>query len=70
MLKSLLHAYCVELGGDWEEGLPWLLLVCREVVKEITGFSPKDLVFGHTVRGPLSVFMGWVDGNRPTHKFN
>lgn len=68
MLKSLLHAYCVELRGDWEEGLPWLLLVAREVVKEITRFSPKDLVFGHTVRGPLSVFRdGWMETDPPTN---
>ena len=55
-LKSLLRAYCTELGRDWEEGLPWLMLSAREVVQESTGFSPNDLVFGHAVRGPLAVF--------------
>ncbi len=54
-LKSLLRAYCVELNRDWEEGLPWLLLAAREVQQESLGFSPNDLVFGHRVRGPLSV---------------
>ncbi|KAL1277255.1 hypothetical protein QQF64_023928 [Cirrhinus molitorella] len=54
-LKSLLRAYCTEMGGDWEEGLPWLMLSACEVCQESTGFSPKDLVFGHTVRGPLAV---------------
>ena len=54
-LKSLLRAYCTEIGRDWEEGLPWLMLSAREVVQESTGFSPNDLVFGHTVRGPLAV---------------
>uniref|UniRef100_A0A3B3R2R2 Gypsy retrotransposon integrase-like protein 1 n=1 Tax=Paramormyrops kingsleyae TaxID=1676925 RepID=A0A3B3R2R2_9TELE len=54
-LKSLLRAYCVQLGRDWEEGLPWLLLAAREVTQESTGFSPNDLVFGHKVRGPLAV---------------
>ena len=54
-LKSLLRSYCVELGSDWEEGLPWLLLAIREVVQESTGFSPNELVFGHTVRGPTAV---------------
>lgn len=52
-LKSLLWAYCTELGGDWEEGMPWLLLAVQEVVQENTDFSLNDLVFGHTVRGPL-----------------
>ncbi len=54
-LKSLIRAYCTELKADWEEGLPWLLLAAREVVQESTGFSPNDLVFGHTVRGPLAI---------------
>lgn len=54
-LKSLLRAYYTELSGDWEEGLPWLLLAACEVVQESTGFSPNDLVFGHTARGLLAV---------------
>ena len=33
-LKALLRSYCVQLGGDWEEGLPWLLLASREVVQD------------------------------------
>lgn len=67
-LKALLRAYCVELVGDWEEGLPWLLLAAREVVQESTGFSPNDLVFGHTVRGPLSLFKdGWKGSDPPTN---
>lgn len=53
-LKSLLRAYCTELDSDWEEGLPWLMLAAREVSQESLGFSPNDLVFGHTVRGPLA----------------
>lgn len=54
-LKSLLRAYCTELSGDWGDGLPWLLLLAREVVQDSTGFSPNELVFGHQVRGPLAV---------------
>uniref|UniRef100_A0A8L0DMS3 ribonuclease H n=1 Tax=Oncorhynchus mykiss TaxID=8022 RepID=A0A8L0DMS3_ONCMY len=54
-LKSLLRAYCTEMDKDWEEGLPWLLLAAREVSQESTSFSPNDLVFGHRVRGLLSV---------------
>lgn len=41
------------MKGDWEDGLPWLLLAAREVVQESTGFSPNDLVFRHKVRGSL-----------------
>ena len=53
-LKSLLHAFCTELGRDWEEGLLWLMLAAREVTQESIGFSPNDLVFAHSLRGPLA----------------
>uniref|UniRef100_A0A8C5CMY1 Gypsy retrotransposon integrase-like protein 1 n=1 Tax=Gadus morhua TaxID=8049 RepID=A0A8C5CMY1_GADMO len=65
-LKSLLRTYCVKLDGDWEEGLPWLLLAAREVSQESTGFSPNDLVFGHNVRGPLDLLCEqWKDAAPP-----
>lgn len=52
--KSMLRAYCVELGCEWEDGLPWLLLAVREVTQASTGFSPNELVFGHAVHGPVA----------------
>ncbi len=65
-LKSLLRAYCTEMQRDWEEGLPWLLLAAREVTQESTGFSPNDLVFGHTVRGPLTLLSDqWKETEAP-----
>ena len=65
-LKSLLRAYCVQLNADWEEGLPWLLLAAREVTQESRGFSPNELVFGHTVRGPLAALKsGWEEAEPP-----
>ena len=39
----------------WDEGIHLLLLAVRESVKESLGFSPFELVFGHTVRGPLKL---------------
>ncbi|XP_063061560.1 uncharacterized protein LOC134454470 isoform X2 [Engraulis encrasicolus] len=63
--KSMLRSYCVELGGDWEEGLPWLLLAIREVTQTSTGFSPNELVFGHTVRGQVSSLFDGCLSNEP-----
>lgn len=66
MLKSMLRSYGMEMRKDWEEGLPWLMLSAREVVQESTGFSPNDLVFGHTVRGLLALLRdGLVEGDPP-----
>lgn len=62
-LKSLLRSYCVQMDRDWEEGL---MLAARDETQESTGFSPNDLVFGHTVRGPLNVLSDqWKDAEPP-----
>lgn len=52
-LKSMLKSFCLEFERDWDEGVPLALFAAREVVQESLGFSPSELVFGHTVRGPL-----------------
>lgn len=43
-----------------------MLLAIREVVQESIGFSPNELVFGHTVRGPIAVLADkWKTFNPP-----
>ena len=54
-LKTMIRSYCHENEKDWDEGVPMLLFAVRESVQESLGFSPFDLVFGHTVRGPLKL---------------
>lgn len=54
-LKSMLKSFCLEFERDWDEGVPLALFAIREVVQESLGFSPSELVFGHTVRGPLKL---------------
>ncbi len=51
----MLRKYCMETNKDWDEGTPLLLFAVREAVQDSLGFSPADLVFGHTVRGPLKM---------------
>ncbi len=55
MLKNMIRTFCLENKKDWDEGVPMLLFTSCEVVQESLGFSPLELVFGHTVRGPLKV---------------
>lgn len=64
-LKSMLCAYSMELRKDWEEGLPGLMLAAREVVQASTDFSTNDLVFGHSVCGPLAVMSDGLAGSEP-----
>ena len=54
-LKSMIRAYCLQHDKDWDEGVHLLLFAVRESVQESTGFSPFELVFGHSVRGPLKM---------------
>ncbi len=54
-LKSMLRTFCAESEKEWDEGLPLLLFAVRETQQESLGFSPAELVFGHTVRGPLKL---------------
>ncbi len=54
-LKTMIKSYCFEFERDWDEGVHLLLFATREAVQESLGFSPFELVFGHTVRGPLKL---------------
>ena len=55
-LKNMIRTYCFDTEKDWDEGVHLLLFAVRESVQESLGFSPFELVFGHSVRGPLKLF--------------
>ena len=54
-LKNMIRSYCFDTENDWDEGIHLLLFAGRESVQESLAFSPFELVFGHTVRGPLKL---------------
>ena len=54
-LKSMFRTYCFDSAREWDDGLPLLLFAVRETTQESLGFSPADLIFGHSVRGPLKL---------------
>ena len=54
-LKNMIRSYCFDTEKDWDEGIHLLLFAVRQSVQESLGFSPFELVFGHTVRGPLKL---------------
>ena len=49
----MIRSYCFDTEKVWDEGIHLLLFAVRESVQESLGFSLLELVFGHTVRGPL-----------------
>ncbi|XP_038054655.1 uncharacterized protein LOC119726874 [Patiria miniata] len=54
-LKRMLRRMCVERPKDWDRYLPALLFSYREAPQESLGFSPFELLYGRTVRGPLAI---------------
>lgn len=53
--KNMIRTYFYDTEKDWDEGVHLLLFAARESVQESLGFSPFELVFGHTMRGPLKL---------------
>ena len=67
-LKTMIRAYCLDHQKDWDEGIPFLMFAARDAPQESLGFSPFELIFGHTVLGPLSMLKEkWLQGN-PTNE--
>ena len=55
VLKSMLEKMCQERPKDWDRYLPAILFAYREVPQSSTGFSPFELLYGRTVRGPMQI---------------
>ena len=54
-MKQMLKRMCADRPKDWDRYLPALLFAYREVPQESLGFSPFELLYGRTVRGPMSI---------------
>ena len=54
-LKNMIGTYCLDNEKDWDGGISLLLFAVRESVQECLGFSPFELDFGHSVRGPVKL---------------
>ena len=65
-MKEMIRTFCYDNQKDWDEGVHLLLFAAREAVQESLGFSPFELVFGHSPRGPLTLLSEqWI--NKDTH---
>jgi len=52
-LKTMLRRLCTEQPKQWHRYINALLFAYREVPQESTHFSPFELLYGRTVRGPM-----------------
>jgi len=53
--KNMLRHMCAEKPKDWDRYIEPLLFAYREVKKDSLGYSPFELLYGRTVRGPMSI---------------
>ncbi len=54
-LKSILKKICEEKPKDWDRYVAPILFAYREAPHDSTGFSPFELLYGRTVRGPMTI---------------
>jgi len=58
----MVRTFCLQYEKDWDDGVHLLLFAGRDDVQEFIGFSPFELVIGHTVREPLQLVKEkWLD---------
>lgn len=54
-LKQMLRRLCAERPKNWDRYLSAALFAFRDTTQESLGFLPFELVYGHTVRGPMRI---------------
>lgn len=54
-LKQIQRRLCAERPRDWDKFLSAALFAYRDATQESLGFSPFELVYGRTVRGPMRI---------------
>ena len=54
-LKKMLRRLCSEQPRQWHRFINPLLFAYREAPQEAAGFSPFELLYGRTVRGPVQI---------------
>ncbi|XP_047475992.1 uncharacterized protein LOC125029857 [Penaeus chinensis] len=64
VLKKMLKRMCQEQPKMWPRFIDPLLFSYREVPQTSTKFSPFELVYGHSVRGPLALLRELWEGDR------
>ena len=54
--------YCVDKEWQWDEVVYLVLFAVHESIQETLGFTPFEVVFGQTIRGPLKLLKeAWLD---------
>ena len=61
-LKQMLKKMCMDAPLEWDRYLPAVLFAYREVPQDSTKFSPFEMLYGRSVRGPMEILKQvWTD---------
>ena len=64
-LKSMMRSYWIDCDNNWDEGIHLLMFAARESIQDSLGFTPFELVFGHSACGPLKMLKGvWISDEK------
>ena len=70
-LKQMLRKMCAERPRDWDRYIDALLFAYREAPQDSLGFAPFELLYGRSVRGPMSILKElWIKENLDTEVRN
>jgi len=63
----MMRTYCLDCDKNGGEGVHVLLFAVCESIQDSIGFNLFELVFGHSVRGPLKVLKeAWMSNEEPS----
>ncbi|XP_066940928.1 uncharacterized protein [Macrobrachium rosenbergii] len=61
-LGTTLSLLAEENGSSWEDNLPYALFAICQAPSETLGYSPFELLFAHSTRGPLDIlYEAWAE---------
>ena len=67
-LKRMLRRMSAERPKDWDRYIEPLLFAYREVPQASAGFSPFELLYGRSVRGPMEILREMLSGDEPSEE--
>lgn len=66
-IKASLTKLGLDGESSWDDDLAYALFALRDTPNSSHGFTPFELVFGHSVRGPLCILRDKLLEKTPTH---
>ena len=66
--KQMLKCMCSERPRDWDRYVSSLLFAYREAPQESLGFSPFALLYGRSVRGPMTILRELWTNEQPNNE--